>query len=1082
MDLARGVLTRRTALVLCPAEKLQRTTKLMPKLKPFKNQCLCCVYSAINPQCLECVREAVVPGGSRSTWGVIALIFSLCFVPFTWSYSLNDVHSPEGRSFRTKALGSFPEVQQLHHKCWTFREGAPAGINDIAQTNDGYLWLGTQRGLFRFDGINFELYRPPSGDQLLSLQVRTLYAAKTGGLWIGYIGGISFLKSGVLKHFRDEMSLSSSTVLSFTEDQAGNLWVGTSSGILRFDGQRWERIGKNWNLPGGPVETLAFDRGGNLWVLQPSALSYLPPASHRFELAERNPSLEWLASQADGTVLLAKSPSHSPPAIPLPLGGSVAGGIVMVDSHGGVWSQSKSGEKVWTPPAGSSGTGVRIHIARPCAVLQDRESNVWFADEVGIHRFYYSPLVQQKIKGATLDFMVAEDATGSIWIGDYTDRRIYRIQGGEAKLMPRGANVTCLHAALDGTIWFGTQIDGLIHFSSGRFTLVKAPQELTGLIPTVVAMASEPDGALWVAFGRDGLYRLSHNQWTLLGGRSDVPRLTVVSLFRDGTGRLWIGSFNNRVITMERDHVQVFGPDDGVAVGNVLTIQGGKENIWVGGEFGLQIFRSGRFHSIHAVDENYLHGISGLVQARNGDLWVNGASGIFHIPASELAKALQDSNYKTEGECFGPGDGLPGYAASFWPRPSTAETRDGRIWFALSNGVVWIDPPKEQSRASTPAVSIDSVYADETSLDPDKALDLKGGTSSVQLKFNAVSLSHPEAIRFRYRLRELDRDWQEERTARQVTYRHLSPGTYHFEVNASNSNGSWTNQITTLQFTIQPLFYQTRWFTGLCVITLVLMAGALHYLRLRYVERQLNLGLEARVNERLRIARELHDTLLQSFHGLLLRFQAVSNLLPARPVKAKTELDGVIGQVSTAIGEGRAAVKDLRSSTIVTNDLASEIRMLASELSTHPNGQILPEFALQVEGPPQNLQPIVRDEVYRIAAEALRNAFRHSKARRIEVQIRCCEQELRLQIQDDGKGIDAAILAQHLREGHWGLHGISERAKLLGVNLEIWSQVGSGTEIELVVPASVAYPEQRAWRQILFPSIGINHLRRVREQ
>ena len=210
-------------------------------------------------------------------------------------------------------------------------------------------------------------------------------------------------------------------------------------------------------------------------------------------------------------------------------------------------------------------------------------------------------------------------------------------------------------------------------------------------------------------------------------------------------------------------------------------------------------------------------------------------------------------------------------------------------------------------------------------------------------------------------------------------------------MSAANSNGSWTNQITTLQFTIQPLLDQTRWFTGLCVITLVLMAGALHYLRLRYVERQFNLGLEARVNERLRIARELHDTLLQSFHGLLLRFQAVSNLLPARPVKAKTELDGVIGQVSTAIGEGRAAVKDLRSSTIVTNDLASQIRMLGSELSTHPNGQILPEFALQVEGPPQNLQPIVRDEVYRIAAEALRNAFRHSKARRIEVQIRCCQ-------------------------------------------------------------------------------------------
>jgi signal transduction histidine kinase len=276
----------------------------------------------------------------------------------------------------------------------------------------------------------------------------------------------------------------------------------------------------------------------------------------------------------------------------------------------------------------------------------------------------------------------------------------------------------------------------------------------------------------------------------------------------------------------------------------------------------------------------------------------------------------------------------------------------------------------------------------------------------------------------------------------------------------------WNEAGTFLDFSIAPAYYQTNWFRILCVAAFLALLWALYQFRLHQLQRQFNAGLEARVNERTRIARELHDTLLQSFQGLLLRLQAVSELFERRPAEAKQTLDSSIGQASEAITEGRNAVQGLRSSTVVTNDLAMAVTTLGDQLAaddTNPNGTI---FRVAVEGTARNVHPILRDEVYRVACEAMRNAFRHAKAQRIEVEIHYDPNQLRLRVRDDGKGIEPEVMKGDGRAGHFGLHGMRERAKIIGGNLEVWSSSQSGTEVELTIPARLVYAkakESRSW-------------------
>jgi signal transduction histidine kinase len=447
--------------------------------------------------------------------------------------------------------------------------------------------------------------------------------------------------------------------------------------------------------------------------------------------------------------------------------------------------------------------------------------------------------------------------------------------------------------------------------------------------------------------------------------------------------------------------------------------------------------------------------IYSLISDRDATLWLYAACGVIAIPNSELQRWWQSPNATVKSRLFDVFDGARPMSTPF--QPTASQSPDGRLWFANQNVLQMIDPAHLDSNPVLPPVHVEEMIAYHKNYEPRDGLRLPPLTDDLEIDYTALSFVAPQKVRFRYKLEGHDSDWQDPGTRRQAFYADLRPGNYRFRVIACNNDGIWNEEGAALAFSVAAAWYQTWWFRGASLAVFLALLWALYQLRLRQVAQQFNITLEARVNERTRIARELHDTLLQSFQALLLRLQTVRNVLPGRPEEAAQRLDSAIDQTAQAITEGRDAVHELRSSAVVANDLAQAIGTLGADLAAQETNQTAVVFGVEVEGTPRNLQPILRDEVYRIASEAMRNAFRHAEAQRINVEIRYDDRHFRMRVGDDGRGIDPKVLTHDGRAGHYGLHGMRERVKLIGGHLDVRSKLNSGTEVELNIPAAIAY-------------------------
>ena len=752
---------------------------------------------------------------------------------------------------------------QVGHDYWTFNEGAPAEVQCLAQTNDGFLWLGSTSGLFRFDGVRFESFDSPSGDRLLSTNLFTLFAPPSGGLWVGYAtGGLSFLNKGRLTNYANDTG----SVYGFAQDREGIVWAATGSGLWRFDHLNWQHIGIEWNAPTGSVTRVGFDRKGILWALAgnmgtPFDLIYLLPGARRFKMTERNLSVDGFLLDADRVVMT------NPAAVPMSdsregVDERLSAYPVLTkdsqqffDRNNSLWISYNNKPIVRRlpkerlhvdlnapPPTGSDTYDIYPY---DMAQLVDREGDIWYGDTKGIHRFSYSPLHRQQLpKEAAEDeeFAVAADDNGAVWISSRTDipkAHLFYVSGGKVQSRVQPVTTSFAYHAPDNTLWFSGK-DCLWHLVGHNFMRVNLSPEDASQFFFLQSITQDEQGGIWVSFGRHGLYRFANGIWTRNGGRGDLPKTGIpVSEFTDTLGRVWVGYLKNQLAVLDGDQVHVFGTKDGLQVGNILAIQGRGAEIWIGGELGLEQFDQGRFHSIAAMDGEWLRGISGIVETANGDLWLNTISGIFHIRKEEVSAALRDSNHRVKGEHFGRRDGLPGIAAQLRPLPTAIEATDGRLWFTLRNGVVWLDPATYyEKRAVPPPITIQSVVADDKFYTFDDRLSLPAHTSSVQISYAAVSLSNPEAIRFRYKLQETDKDWHEAAAASPVTYRNLPPGSYHFSVEASDTNGVWSGAPANMAFTILPAFYQTIWFRGLCILAFLMLLWAGYQMRVQQLQEQ----------------------------------------------------------------------------------------------------------------------------------------------------------------------------------------------------------------------------------------------------
>ncbi|HEY6763921.1 MAG TPA: PAS domain-containing protein, partial [Candidatus Sulfotelmatobacter sp.] len=759
----------------------------------------------------------------------------------------------------------------MGHDSWTFQQGAPAEATCLAQTNDGFLWLGGPNGLFRFDGTRFEPFSSPFGDRLLSTNLYSLFAPPSGGLWIGYtFGGFSFLDKGRVTNYASETG----SVYGFAQDRDGIVWAGASSGLWRFDHSGWQHIGVEWNTPAGPVAQVGFDSEGILWALvgsweTPKDLIYLLPATRHFKSAERNLSVSGFTLDADRAVM-------TDPAAPLTFDSSEGSDKKpaaypmlkdsLLDRNNSVWISPWDKPVLMRLPKDSlrdvqnnASTAIsETYNINPfqMAELVDREGNIWFGDITGIYRFFYTPLIRQEFpketSGSSKLALVADD-NGAVWIsfgslGNRFKADLYHVLGGKAERRLPQVTSSFAYRAPDKTFWFSGE-HCLWHLVGDDFVRVNLPPEMVNQFEFLQTITGDQQGGIWVSFGRRGLYRLANGSWTPYGGRDDLPKTgTMMIAFTDSHGRVWFGYAKSQLAVLDGDRVRRFGPSDDLQVGNITAIYGRGAEIWIGGEFGLEQFDQGRFHKIIAVDDQWLRGISGIVETPEGDLWLNAISGIFHIRKAEISEALKDSAYRVKGEHFGIREGLSGVATQSRPFPTAIEGTDGRLWFALRNGVVWLDPAvHSEKRTAPPPITIQSVSADDKFYAPDSRLSLPAHTSSVQVSYSAVSLSDPEAIRFRYKLQETDKDWHEAAAATPITYRNLPPGSYHFSVEASDTNGVWSGAPANMAFAILPAFYQTNWFRLLCLAAFLAFLWGLYQLRvqqLRGEERKLREAIE----------------------------------------------------------------------------------------------------------------------------------------------------------------------------------------------------------------------------------------------
>ncbi|HEX6716066.1 MAG TPA: two-component regulator propeller domain-containing protein [Pyrinomonadaceae bacterium] len=993
------------------------------------------------------------------------------------------------------ALNPSLDVNQYAHTAWKIGDGLPSGaLRAIAQTPDGYLWLGTEFGVLRFDGVRTVPWEPPSGDRLPNSDIRSLQGARDGRLWIGTFTGLASWKDGKLTHYPE---LDGQVIEWLLEDREGTIWVaGWAPSVGRLcsiQSGKTQCYGEDGRFGNG-VTPLYEDSGGNLWAGAMNGLwRWKPGPPKLYPMPDPAERIYALVESDDGGILVVKHTgitklvNGKSEAYPIPAGLQFRPHRLLRDRDGGLWIGDLVDRGVLHIHEGRTDVfsrGDGLSSASVSSFFEDREGNIWVATTDGLDRFREFAVstisVQQGLSSQGVHSILAA-RDGSIWLGmsDGLNRwnkgqiTVYRkrsagsqargfaaLIGTDSKRAVReivdsglpGESAEHLFEDNHGQIWVGTR-KGVVIFKSDRFFPVAS-------VPYGIVYSITADRAgIWISH-EQGLLHLIQMRlveritWADLGRREPATVLLPAPQ-QDG---LWLGFRDGGAAYFEDGEIRAsYGGAEGLGEGFVRSFYTDKSgSLWVATEGGLSRIKDGRVLTLTSQNGLPCNTVHWMMEDDADSVWLYLACGLVRVARSQLDAWASDPKQTIHATVFDGSDGVSSHRFTGGFGSNVAKSTDGKLWFLRVSGVSVIDPHHLAFNKLPPPVHVEQITADGKTYDASNGLRLPSGLRDLLFDFTALSFVAPEKVRIRVKLEGQDKDWRELVNQRRVHYTNLPPRTYRFRVVACNNSGVCNEEGEFLDFSIAPAFYQRTSFRVLCVVAFMGLLFAAYRLRVRQLARQFNRTLEARVSERTRIARDLHDTLLQSFQGLLLRFQSVLNVLPANPDEARQRLDLALDQAAEAITEGRNAVQGLRLSAFETNDLASGIIAIGQELTDDGPDAAAPAIDVEVEGAPRDLNPIVRDEAYRIACEALRNAFRHAQARRITVAIRYDRRQFRLRVRDDGKGIEEATARQG-HAGHFGLHGMRERAEIVRGRLEVWSKRDTGTEIELSIPGAVAY-------------------------
>lgn len=979
-------------------------------------------------------------------------------------------------------------MSQYGHTGWRLQDGElPAPAYPMAQTSDGYLWIGTQAGVVRYDGERFVPLDSLTASRLKSAFILALFGAKDGSLWIGTREGLGRWKDGKLTVYAGV----NRAVVSFAQDDHGKVWLLTRSREAQplcevaAAGVICHGKPDGLDATGLCCDHMVTDGKGGFWMGSDQAL-----IQWRERTASRSFPLEAkIKAGSPGVLVLAREPTGEIWA-GLPLLGAGLGLQRFVADHwqafqlAALAGSSLAVQAIARDRAGALWVGTIDHgIYRFVsgradhfdtksgltgdsiyAFFEDREGNMWVSTSGGLDRFRdFKAWTYSTREGLSVDEVdaVLAASDGRIWMGtasslDVLDHgQFHSLRAG--KELP-GTQVTSLFEDRAQRIWVGID-EGLWIYADGTFTAVS---DLDGkpLKGMVFALAQDGGGDVWASVRGHPTKMVRIRQGRVVESLTPPAFPAVRSMVSDAAGDIWLG-------LLQGDIARAGAPEHPISTGlntPVRDIAVTKDGLVLGAtDKGLIAFKAGALRVLAAKDGLPCDTIHGLADGEDGSLWLATPCGLAEVESADIESALREPARALSMHVFDVLDGVrPGFAPF---QKKMARAPDGSLW--LANGVTLqsFDPKAAMAAAGALPVHIEELTADRHRYALADGLALPPLTRDVQIDYTAIGLAVPQHLRFRYRLDGREQDWVEAGQRRQAFYTDLPPGTYRFRVAASQDGWRW-EEATPLDFTVKPAFYQTGWFMLLVVALAALALWMLFAWRLAHAQVQLRSLLEERHAERERIARELHDTFLQAVHGLMLRLQsAMERIPPAEP--ARELMERALDQAGEVIIEGRDRVTKLRALAHDHVNLEDAIRRTGEDLAR----DTATVFRLTVEGTRRSLDPAACEEILRLSQEAIANAFAHAHASRIDVSMTYGRKYLTLSVVDDGHGFDVERLAGHRPAGHWGLQGMHERAAKLGARLTLSSRPAMGTALELLVPAARAFRHPsgpwRRWRGLL---------------
>jgi signal transduction histidine kinase len=696
--------------------------------------------------------------------------------------------------------------------------------------------------------------------------------------------------------------------------------------------------------------------------------------------------------------------------------------------------------------------------------FEDREGSIWVATNAGLDRFRPANVVLERRIPVTASIYgydgrrvgdtlflytsTSEDPTSSEG-GLYGALYQVRADGAPQLVIPRTLEPFAMVPAADGGLWIGTD-RGLYKLKVGALSTEPLPpgaqEELRGVAETAA-------GELWVSIVRHGVWHRVKGVWSrVIEGRPDEIN-TWTDMSFDAQGALWM-TFDQTVGRYANGRLTEFSAAAGPNIGHIETTQADARGVWFGGQFGLARYDGRAFQTLSSERLPALAFVTGIIET-GGQTWISSHAGVLRFDTAALERAMARPSSRLPGfEFFDHRDGVSG-ALQDGPYTNSDSSAfmgpDGHIWLLTDRGVDWLDPHDIYLNTLPPPVAIRALTVNGHTYPSPQDLRLAAGASNLEIDYAALSFIEPSRVAFRYRLDGVDKEWVDPGERRQVFYTRLGPGTYHFHVIAANDAGVWNRTGAVVAFTIAPTFLQSIWFKMLVALALAALAWLAFSLRLRQETARLQGSFNVRIAERERIARELHDTLLQGFQALLLRFQTIANRAPADDA-LRDSMEDALNRADAVLAEGRARVRELRSGA-ASDDLAQSLAEAASNIIVGDT----PRFDLTVEGAQRPLSALVAEEAPRIFEEAVRNVVEHADARRIEATLTFGRRGLSLSVRDGGVGMAKSILVAGERDGHFGLIGMRERARRIGGRLDVTSREGGGTEVVLFVPARAAY-------------------------